>query len=50
MINLKWSVYEDFKNWKSNHSNRELFVKGARQVGKTYIVNKFEKDNYEQVI
>ena len=49
MINLKRSVYENFKNWKYNNSNRALFVKGARQVGRTYIVNKFAKDNYKQI-
>lgn len=33
MINLKRSVYEGFKNWKSNHSNRALFVKGDNYGG-----------------
>lgn len=50
MIDLKRSVYKDFQTWKSSHGNRALFIEGARQVGKTYIVNKFARENYKQII
>lgn len=34
---------------KSN-SRKPLILKGARQVGKTYILKEFWKDNYENVV
>jgi hypothetical protein len=36
--------------WKSNPEHSTLEVSGARQVGKTYIVNKFADEQYEQKI
>lgn len=50
MVDLERTVYKDFQAWKSSPGNRALFVEGARQVGKTYIVNKFARENYKQII
>ncbi|MDR2577316.1 MAG: AAA family ATPase [Chitinispirillales bacterium] len=36
--------------WKESHRKECLLVKGARQVGKTYIVEDFGKKHYESVI
>ena len=36
--------------WKNMESKKPLVIKGCRQCGKTFIVNKFAKDNYENVI
>ena len=36
--------------WKNSESKKPLVIKGIRQCGKTYIVQKFAQDNYENVI
>ena len=36
--------------WKNSESQKPLVIKGIRQCGKTYIVQKFAKENYENVI
>lgn len=36
--------------WKSDPNHLPLVVDGLRQVGKSYIVNEFANDNYENVI
>lgn len=33
--------------WKSKSSHKPLIIYGARQVGKTYLVEEFAKENYE---
>ena len=33
--------------WKQSKYRKPLILKGARQVGKTYIVKEFAKNNYE---
>ena len=38
---LKRQVYDDLLAWKKQEDRATLEVSGARQVGKTYIVNKF---------
>ncbi len=43
---LKRKIMKDLENWKKNKNNECLLLKGARQVGKTYIVEKFGKSNY----
>ena len=44
---LKRKIYEDLLQWKSKKDKRCLLVKGARQVGKTFIIELFAKENYE---
>lgn len=43
---LKRKIYETLLEWKSTHSKECLLVKGARQIGKTYIIDYFGKRNY----
>jgi len=43
---LKRKFYETLVHWKQNHKNECLLVKGARQVGKTFIIDKFASENY----
>ncbi len=47
-------IYRELKNWKTYNDNsthkKALLLKGARQVGKSFIVEKFARDNYENVI
>lgn len=36
--------------WKQNKNKKSLLITGARQIGKTYIVRKFAKANYDHFI
>lgn len=47
---LKRQVYDQLLSWKRRSSHSTLEVSGARQVGKTYIVNKFADEEYKQKI
>lgn len=41
-------IYDDLLEWKNNKdSKKPLLIFGARQVGKTYIVNEFCKNEYD---
>lgn len=42
-------IMQKLINWKNNPSRKPLILKGARQVGKTYILKQFGKENYENV-
>lgn len=33
------------EKWKNSSNRKPLIVNGARQVGKTYIIDKFVKEN-----
>ena len=44
---MKRKIEKELAEWKETHHNKCLLVKGARQVGKTYIIDKFAKENYE---
>ena len=43
---LERKAYKQFENWKRNKTHQALLVTGARQVGKTYLIEKFIEDNY----
>ena len=47
---LKRKIYDQLLDWKNNHKNTCLMIKGARQVGKTYIVREFGKNEYKSFI
>ncbi len=47
---LKRKFYDTLLDWKQTKKNECLLVKGARQVGKTFIVQKFAADNYKHCI
>ncbi|MBQ6633884.1 MAG: ATP-binding protein [Ruminococcus sp.] len=47
---LKRKMYEKLLDWKNNRGQHCLLIKGARQVGKTYIVREFGKAEYESFI
>ena len=36
--------------WKTSGTKKPLVIKGIRLCGKTYIVQKFAKENYESVV
>lgn len=41
---------EDLIAWKNQKRRKPLLIYGARQVGKTYLIKEFGKNNYENVI
>lgn len=43
---LKRKFYDTLLQWKGTHRQEGLLVKGARQVGKTFIIDRFARDNY----
>jgi predicted AAA+ superfamily ATPase len=47
---LKRKMTDELKKWKTNPAHLCLMVKGARQVGKTYIIDTFAKKNYKHYI
>ena len=47
---LKRNAYEKLLLWKKSEHHATLEVSGARQVGKTYIVNKFADEQYRRKI
>lgn len=47
---LKRKVVEQLENWKANHGKQALLITGARQVGKSFIIDSFARDNYEHFV
>ena len=41
---------DSLNEWKKNSNKKALLITGARQIGKTYLVRKFGKSNYENFI
>lgn len=46
---MKREMYNKLLKWKNNPNKKPLIIYGARQVGKTYLINEFGKDNYDYV-
>ncbi|MGN8799135.1 AAA family ATPase [Candidatus Merdisoma sp. HCP28S3_D10] len=49
-MELKRNIYQKLLRWKEENTGRVLELKGARQVGKTYILKKFGKENFQKMI
>lgn len=47
---LKRKFFQTLSEWKSSKQNECLLVKGARQIGKTFIIDKFGRENYGSYI
>ena len=47
---LERKAMKNLEEWKAKVSNKCLIVEGARQIGKTYIIEKFGRNNYESFI
>ena len=43
-------AYDYLTSWKENQDKKALLVTGARQIGKTYIIRKFAKENYDNFV
>lgn len=47
-MDLRRKAYENLLQWKAR-PHKPLIVKGLRQVGKSYLVDKFTREHYEKV-
>lgn len=47
---LRRKIYDELLTWKENRGRECLVIKGARQIGKTYLVELFGKNEYESFI
>ena len=47
---MKRKIYDELLNWKKNNIDIPLMVVGARQIGKTYIINEFCKKEFNKYI
>ena len=47
---LKRKIYKKLINWKNNKGQECLLVKGARQVGKTFLIERFGENEYKNFI
>lgn len=46
---MKRFITDKLINWKNSSTRKPLILKGARQVGKTYILKQFGNENYNSV-
>lgn len=49
-MDLKRDIYRELLAWKRKENHKVLELEGARQVGKTYILDKFAASEYENHI
>ena len=50
VISMYREIMEKLLLWKKSKDRKPLILRGARQVGKTYILKEFGKSNYEDVV
>lgn len=47
---MKRKIYEQILEWKNGGTTKPLMILGARQVGKTYIINEFCKNEFQNAV
>ncbi len=47
---MERKIYKDLLKWKNSKDRKPLILQGARQVGKTYIVNLFGANEYTNAV
>ena len=47
---MERKIYKKLLEWKNGEDRKPLILQGARQVGKTYIVNLFGGNEYANTI
>ncbi|MDR1700301.1 MAG: AAA family ATPase [Lachnoclostridium sp.] len=47
---MKRNVMSDLLKWKNSNDRKPMILKGARQVGKTWLMKKFGQEYYDEVI
>jgi len=48
--NMKRIIKKDLLKWKNHPGRMPLLLRGARQIGKTYIIEQFGKEYFESVL
>lgn len=46
---MERSIYQSLLGWKNKQERKPLILNGARQVGKTYILQEFGRREYRQL-
>ena len=49
-MDIKRKDYQKLLDWKNRKNHKPLIVEGLRQVGKSYLVDKFVNENYEHKV
>src|SRR5262245_59433463 len=44
IMSMKRKILQDLKQWKEREKRKPLILRGARQIGKTFILQKFGKE------
>jgi predicted AAA+ superfamily ATPase len=44
------NALKDLKTWKEEANRKPLIIRGARQVGKTWLVREFAEENFERLL
>ncbi len=47
---LKRKIYKILLQWKTDENRRPLLIRGARQVGKTFIINELGKNEFKSFV
>ncbi|MCD4793018.1 MAG: ATP-binding protein [Bacteroidales bacterium] len=47
---MKRTLYHKLLKWKQSKNRKPLLLQGARQVGKTYLINQFGKSEYKNLV
>ena len=47
---MERKFYQTLKEWKDNQIEIPLMLIGARQIGKTYLINQFCKENFKEYV
>ena len=47
---MKRIIYNDLLNWKNSSGRKPLLLQGARQVGKTWLMEEFGKNEYKNFV
>lgn len=47
---MKRKIYEELIRWKNTNMQKPLMIIGARQIGKTYIINEFCKKEFKDYV
>ena len=47
---MRRKIYQELLKWKNTNIEKPLMVIGARQIGKTYIINEFCKNEFEEYV
>ena len=49
-MRMKRHITKRLESWKNSENKKPLIIKGARQVGKTYAIREFAKNNYDHLV